>query len=261
MEISDKIIFSNPVRRARLICVVMFIACFALAVGLAISHFEPFEEKYSLVVATIFFTLGVSFLVNLSIVFWEKPREYREIPREFYDEAMEQFKRTQFYRTECKVKFVVKNSKFSFSLYSTLNPMLQGVTIPYPSGKVPKESNLERISNPRYYCDEIEQSIDKPIEIGKKERLEIDYKIICEKGDIEDTHNWKSPVHGFELTADLPSGYKMEVIVLSSSSSGYGETPIYNLSRKMDEWLFKYNKPLFPHQGFRWKITQLSNSR
>ena len=170
MEISDKIIFSDPVRRARLICVVMFVAFIALAIGLAISHFEPFEEKYSLVVATIFFTLGVSFLVNLSIIFLEKPREYREIPREFYEEAMQQVDRTQFYRTDCKVNFVVKNSKFSFSLDSTLIPMRRSATIPYPSGEIPKESNLERISDPRYYRDGIPQPINKPIEIDRKTR-------------------------------------------------------------------------------------------
>lgn len=132
-----------------------------------------------------------------------------------------------------------------------------GTTIPYPSGDIP--NNLELALGPIYYRDEIEQPKNQPIEIGRKERVRIEYKIL--EREIEDTHNWKSPVHGFELTARLPLGSKMEVFALSSSSSGYGEKSIDNSYPNEGGWLFRYDKPLFPHQGFRWKITLPSNSR
>lgn len=107
MEISDKIIFSHPLRKARLIYIVMSITVLALSLGIIISYRKPFEANYSLVVATIFLTLGFSFLASLLIVFLEEPGKYKKIPRGFFEEAMR-----QLYRTDCKVNFLWRIQNF-----------------------------------------------------------------------------------------------------------------------------------------------------
>ena len=113
----------------------------AFLIGIILDYVKP-GENFFLALTNTLLAAGITLLVYAFISFLEKPEKDLEIPDIFYTAAQKQVSRTQFYRTDCKVNFVVENNEFHFNSYSSLIQIHQQgsarPTIPYPSGEVPK---------------------------------------------------------------------------------------------------------------------------
>ena len=200
---------------------------------------------------------SVSSFTGLLIGFLSNPPEKR-IPINFISTAEDDLK-IGYYRSNSIIYIILKEEerKLDFIVQSDIIPLGRGVTMKAKLG-LEKHNNMEVSGSPEYLINAekkpINSSVDIPLSGNATEYLKITYDITDDfKSPLEDDHIWSSPLDQYEVVADIPDGFTLELISLK------GDTPrglLQVISHKPGISRYIQSSGVFSRQGFRWLISK-----